>query len=75
MFSYVTTNKCLNHHNSTIKRDLPVRWSLIEILRVIGRECRSYVRERANLGDQSSNLRVVTQDELWVGSTVERNDV
>ena len=35
----------------------------------------TYVRQRANLGDQSSNLPLVTQDELWVGSTVERNDV
>ena len=33
--------------NSTVKRDLPARWSLIGILQVIGWECRSFMRESA----------------------------
>lgn len=54
--------------NSTVKRDFPVRWSLIGILPVIGWECRSFMRESAwtweinfQIGELSHNM-----NEGWV---------
>ena len=49
-WAQILLQNCEKLQNTKIKRGLPVRWSLIWVLWVIGRERRSHVRKRTSPG-------------------------